>query len=833
MKLVKPMALSFTCRPLLLLGRQRFAVTSLVGFSLAKGPARLISEVELWPAIGKATTGLVDEGLPKSRGEALLFGSCHAPGGKPLTASSVRMQLGPIDKRLAVIGDRYWQDSAWKTPTTDPEPFTEMPLGWERAFGGPEYAKNPLGRGIAEDGGKVALPNVEPARGMLTARSERPEPAGFGPLDLGWPQRIQLAGTYDAAWLEKGFPGYARDTDPAFFSMAPVDQRIAGFFVGNETYTLENVHPSRPKITGVLPGVAARTFLRGRGKDFAEVKTRLETVVFLPGLEMGILVFRGTADIEEDDAADITHVFAACEDAATPRDGAHYRSAFERRIDKDESPLLALQEDDMLPAFAKGTGLDSFLEALDSKVDDGSGAVRADVEGKVREQLTKHGIDAEKALVKARAEAAAPPGMPSIARLDELAKIPALLAPGGLSALQTTLAAAAEETKAHGEKATADATARTASLPKREPAPAGPPKPQAPEVLATMERSGKNADPAMIAKLRELDEASMAAYRQTAHYQDAGEGNDLSGRSMAGEDLRGALLPNANLTRTDLTKANLEDALLAHGILSDTRFEGAKLARANLGSALVDGARFDGADLTKAVLARAKLASASFRDANLTAIDLLEAVLGAVDFEGATMPALSFLRGQDLSRCRFARARLHKANFLVVKLDGVDFSEAILELVTFVTVSANDASFRGADLTKVHAVSGCSFRNACFDGANLTRAFLRGADLRGASFVGANLTGADLSECNLTGAKLSRVSARGAKFVRADLTGADIQDSDLMEAMLQKSTLKGANLSRANLFSANLGQIRLDTGTQVKDANLKRALLLPKLGSSS
>ena len=131
MKIVKPMALSFLCRPVLLLGRQRLAVTSLVGFSLTEStPGRLISEIELWPAIAKASGGLIDEGLPKSRGEALLFGSCHTPGAKPLPVSFARMQLGAIDKRLAVIGDRYWQESAWKSPTTDPLPFTEMPLGW-------------------------------------------------------------------------------------------------------------------------------------------------------------------------------------------------------------------------------------------------------------------------------------------------------------------------------------------------------------------------------------------------------------------------------------------------------------------------------------------------------------------------------------------------------------------------------------------------------------------------------------------------------------------------------------------------------------------------------
>jgi uncharacterized protein YjbI with pentapeptide repeats len=832
MKLVKPMALSFLCRPLLLLGRQRLAVTSLVGFSLAEAnPARLVSEIELWPAIAKASGGLIDEGLPKCRGEALLFGSCHTPGAKPLPVSFARMQLGAIDKRLAVIGDRHWQESAWKNPTTEPVPFTEMPLGWERAFGGPDYAKNPTGRGIASDNGKIALPNIEPARGLLSSKSNRPDPAGFGPLDLQWPQRMQLAGTYDAAWLEKGFPGYARDTDPAFFSMAPVDQRITGFFTGNEPYTLENVHPSRPRISGVLPGVAARTFLRGRGKDFEEVKTRLETVVFLPGLEIGILVFRGTADIEEDDAADISHVFAACEDAAAPRDVAHYRSAFERRIDKDESPLLALQEDDMLPAFAKGTGLDAILKEVASKVQGGSGAVKEMVESQVRQQLESQGLDADEVLAKAKANEPAELG--KLAELDALAKSPDLLTPEGLAALETAIEAAVEETKAYSDKVLAEAQEKVAHLPKKDPEPVRPPQPQAPQILETLEKAGKPADAATRTKLAQLDEMSMSAYRQTAHYMDAGEGNDLSGRSLEGEDLRDALLASANLTGTNLTKANLSGALLAHGILSDTRFDKANLAGANLGSALMDGANFDGADLTKAVLSRAKLASASFRNANLTDIELLEAVLGAVDFEGATMPDLSFLPGQDLTQCRFAGAKLSKSNFLEAKLDGVDFSGAILELVTFLTVSANDANFRGADLTKLHAVAGCSFRNANFDGANLAGAFLRGADLRGASFVGANLKGADLSECNLAGAKLSRASAREALFVRADLTGADIQDSDLMDAMLQKSTLKGANLSRANLFSANLGQIRLDTATQVKDANLKRALLQPKLGASS
>ena len=55
----------------------------------------------------------------------------------------MRVQLGPIDKKLYVIGNRYWHRGS----ASDPEPFTRMAVSWENAFGGEGYDKNPLGRG--------------------------------------------------------------------------------------------------------------------------------------------------------------------------------------------------------------------------------------------------------------------------------------------------------------------------------------------------------------------------------------------------------------------------------------------------------------------------------------------------------------------------------------------------------------------------------------------------------------------------------------------------------------------------------------------------------------
>ena len=117
MKIVKPVVVSFTHRTFQLLGELRLSVTGMIGFELGEGVRRLVADIHLWPAIGAATEGVVDEGLPKPRGEVLVFGACHAPGGVPTPLSMVRVRVAPgeanarrtVDKKLAVFGDRSWR----------------------------------------------------------------------------------------------------------------------------------------------------------------------------------------------------------------------------------------------------------------------------------------------------------------------------------------------------------------------------------------------------------------------------------------------------------------------------------------------------------------------------------------------------------------------------------------------------------------------------------------------------------------------------------------------------------------------------------------------------
>ena len=91
----------------------------------------------------------LDELMPKTRGEVLLAGSAYANNGLATTEQQVRLQLGDIDKRLRVLGDREWLYGLLPLfQISPPVPFTRMPLLWSKAFGGERHPGNPDGCGL-------------------------------------------------------------------------------------------------------------------------------------------------------------------------------------------------------------------------------------------------------------------------------------------------------------------------------------------------------------------------------------------------------------------------------------------------------------------------------------------------------------------------------------------------------------------------------------------------------------------------------------------------------------------------------------------------------------
>ncbi|HSN97638.1 MAG TPA: DUF2169 domain-containing protein, partial [Candidatus Nanopelagicales bacterium] len=356
MKIIKPQKLGLLTRVFEDDGQAYLVLTAMAFFPLG-APRKHLHEVALWKIAAEqlGRDAVLDACMSKQRGEVLVAGKAFAARGEPTTATSVRVQIGAVDKQLYVIGDRTWK----ATGASDPVPFLEMPITWERAFGGEGFARNPLGRGYkaVEVDGKSwhPLPNVEDARRLVKSPSDRPEPVGLGPIDQTWPQRMDKVGTYDREWLATRFPGFAKDFDWEFFNVAPEDQRIQGYFAPDEALRIEGMHPARRTIESRLPGARARFFVvkvkEGGEEEMVEAAARIDTVYLFPNVERGLTIHRGMIPIGEDDGADVKHIIAAFEDPAAPRSVEHYRAVLEKRLDKRRGPLHALLDDDLMPPW--------------------------------------------------------------------------------------------------------------------------------------------------------------------------------------------------------------------------------------------------------------------------------------------------------------------------------------------------------------------------------------------------------------------------------------------------------------------------------------------------
>ena len=229
MKTIKPQKLSVLHKVFEDKRTLRLCVSMYVFFPFDR-PQRLLPEVSMWKFL-PAELGenvILDECMPKPRPEVLVDGYAYPPGPGEQSVCRVRLQLGSIDKQLYVVGDRHWEGGN----PSEPRPFSEMRVDWAHAFGGEGFEKNPLGKGAVviedeESGNKLQpLPNIENPKQVVSSPRDKPEPAGFGYIDLTWPQRFRHAGTYNRDWYNNLFPGFAADFDWHFFNVAPEDQRL-------------------------------------------------------------------------------------------------------------------------------------------------------------------------------------------------------------------------------------------------------------------------------------------------------------------------------------------------------------------------------------------------------------------------------------------------------------------------------------------------------------------------------------------------------------------------------------------------------------------------------
>lgn len=227
----------------------------------------------------------------KTTTDILLVGHAYAPDQKPATQVDAGFRVGPVRKLLRITGDRQWGPLG----ASSPQPFIKMPLVYERAFGGidlrsdnPEHDwewRNPIGRGFAvsrSNAKDLYLPNIEYPDQLMSSWSDRPAPAGFGPLCSHWQPRASFAGTYDAEWEQTRKPLPPDDLVDAFYQSAPADQQAPAFLRGGEPVVLHHLTPggdlcfALPKI---YLGFETRFY---DGSRVLHSKRQLHSVIFEP-----------------------------------------------------------------------------------------------------------------------------------------------------------------------------------------------------------------------------------------------------------------------------------------------------------------------------------------------------------------------------------------------------------------------------------------------------------------------------------------------------------------------------------------------------------------------
>ena len=350
MKILKEQHHSPMFLPMALLGRMRLVCTVMVYFDL-DDPESPLPDKDMWPQVMKLLPQppVLDPGLPKPRAEVLLAGKCFAPDAKARQAAQVSLAVGDRKKTLNVFGDRRWVLAGGSAVgISDPKPFTEMPLNWERAFGGPADARNPKGMGMfpadgkpSPDGKPPALPNVEYPGQLIGSPQDVPAPASFLPADVMHPDRQKKAGTYDETWKSERWPYYPDDLNPEFFLSSPPDQWAKDFFKGGEPVELVNMHPKRQVVSSRLPQFAVRLFLTRKKAPkappeqdaFEEVTLRRDTLWLFPEVNKGVIIFRGAFNTERDDMADLRYAYMATEPMGEkPKDIAWHLEAQTRRV---------------------------------------------------------------------------------------------------------------------------------------------------------------------------------------------------------------------------------------------------------------------------------------------------------------------------------------------------------------------------------------------------------------------------------------------------------------------------------------------------------------------
>ncbi|MCG8636187.1 MAG: DUF2169 domain-containing protein [Desulfobacterales bacterium] len=771
MKIIKPLKLSLLTKTYRYRRGDWLAVSPICFFRL--GTDEIITEAQGWKSV-MAVPGMengFDMAMPKKYGEFLAMGNAYAQEGEGILQMETRICLGRVERSLTILGNR------------DPETNLMHILG-------------------------------------VVGSGKSFTPPGFGMIDITSGLRQKKSGTYDDNWLENAYPGFPDDIDWTVFNAAPETQWDKGFFNGDEGYEIKGMHPRHPTLSGCLPKIRTRVFIRQEEENrenFREIATGLDTVWFFPEIETGILIFRGRAGIKDSDALDIQSLLVAYENIGDEkRSAAYYRDIHDKRTDVKQAAAHVFNESQLSP---EKSGAQKALEAREKK--------RA--EQKALENKQK-AVEAAVAAFTETTGMALPDTFEMPAAVpDAVGIIPEKALERGDFDLSEIIEKARKEADKHmkeGRDKFKAAESKEKSLLAHFPAePSLPPEAKMSQLKETAYRNALNQADDQQRMIRQYSpkplfpgeslprEVKIYLRDLVALSVKNGEtlkardfaGADLSNMDFSGMDMTGVMLEKTDLSGARFVGTDLTDAVLNAATLDQADFSGAVLKGANLCNARGRETVFTGCDFTAAFLDKACFEKAGFSKAVFNQVNGVN-----LELTGSTCPACSFsgslfidarlektvFDGSGFERCiitnsqaefsSFRDAKLTRCALVNIEADGTDFSGASMKTVQF----AGDCLVRSADFSRVDARE-CGFRQADFSDTCLNDSAFLKSDLGNVSFRRAAMKNSAFCKSVMMGACLENTV---------------IEEGDFFEALLRKTDFSGARLSRINFSGAETGE---------------------------
>jgi hypothetical protein len=219
----------------------------------------------------------------------------------PVTALDVVVKIKTRVVPLRVHGQRLFFAGAFGVSIGKAQPFTRMPIVYERAYGGMSddlafnEPRNPSGVGVARSASELVdrlAPQIEHPERPHTSASDRHPPVGFGPIMTHWSPRREHAGTFDARWQALRMPLLPEDHDPRYGNVAHPSLQfpeglVAGDVIGVQGMSLEALVFALP----ALPVVVAGRYQTGERE---QRRPLIDTVLIHPELRRVEIVARAT-----------------------------------------------------------------------------------------------------------------------------------------------------------------------------------------------------------------------------------------------------------------------------------------------------------------------------------------------------------------------------------------------------------------------------------------------------------------------------------------------------------------------------------------------------------